>query len=75
MEKTKSDSQFYFQPYQVAVHSKADSLYSESANTSVNTKEGLQLEKSIYSICPLRSMAEGLTTTVWKSFYFNGYYV
>ena len=47
-KKTKSDSQFYFRPYQVAVHSKADSLDScDSVNASVNTGESLQLEKPI----------------------------
>ena len=47
-KRTKSDSQFYFRPYQVAVHSKADSLDScGSANASVNTEESLQLEKPI----------------------------
>ena len=47
-KKTKSDSQFYFQPYQVAANSKVDSLDScGSANAPVNTEEGLQLEKPI----------------------------
>ena len=47
-KKTKSDSQFYFRPYQVAANSKVDSLDScGSANAPVNTKKGLQLEKPI----------------------------
>lgn len=47
-KRTKSHSQFYFRPYQVAVHSKADSLDScGSANASVNTEGSLQLEKPI----------------------------